>query len=122
MKKETVAILGASDNPDRYAYKALKMLEERGHTPIPVHPTLAKVEKYHCLASLAEITQKVDTLTLYVNPSISSQMIDAITKLKPSRVILNPGTENPILEKALTEHGIAFEHACTLVLLSTGQY
>jgi hypothetical protein len=42
--------------------------------------------------------------------------------LKPKRVIFNPGTENPELELMLKQKGIEAERACTLVLLSLGQY
>ena len=35
---EVVAVLGASNDPTRYAYKAMRMLEDYGHTPVPVHP------------------------------------------------------------------------------------
>ena len=49
-------------------------------------------------------------------------MKDQILKLKPKRVIFNPGTENSSLEKTLTDAGIAIEEACTLVLLRTNQF
>ena len=40
-------------------------------------------------------------------------MIDAIVNLKPDRVIFNPGTENPALQRKLDEAGIDWESACT---------
>lgn len=119
---ENVVILGASDKPERYSYKALKMLDEHGHHVIPVHPKLSKIEKIKCIHSLSEINLKVDTLTMYINPDISNKMENEILALKPHRVIFNPGTENPSLEKKLDEIGVKVERACTLVLLSTGQY
>ncbi|PKN32809.1 MAG: CoA-binding protein, partial [Deltaproteobacteria bacterium HGW-Deltaproteobacteria-20] len=50
------------------------------------------------------------------------QLQDAILALRPGRVILNPGTESAALEQALTEAGIPWAHACTLVMLRTGQF
>ena len=47
---------------------------------------------------------------------------DYIIGLRPQRVIFNPGTENSEFETMLSKNNIAFEEACTLVLLSTGQY
>jgi len=120
--KENVAILGASDNPERFAYKAFKMLSEYGHKPWPVNPTLKKVEAVPAVATLAELSEKIDTLTMYVNPKISAGMKDDIVALKPRRVIFNPGTENPELEAALEKAGIHTVEACTLVLLRTGGY
>lgn len=119
---QNVAILGASNKPDRYAYKAFKMLREYDHKTFLVHPTLVSVEGEPVHARLTEITQKIDTLTMYVGPDISSKIKDDILQLKPRRVIFNPGSENHQLEQELTKAGIAVENACTLVLLRTEQF
>jgi hypothetical protein len=42
--------------------------------------------------------------------------------LKPKRVIFNPGTENPEFASMLREIGVKTEYACTLVMLSVGNY
>lgn len=125
MKSENVVILGASDKPERYSYKAFKLLTQYGHKTILVHPRLQEVEGEACLPDLLSVKAKnvhVDTLTLYVNPEISSNMKDEILQLKPGRVIFNPGTENSELEEALKKANIPYEEACTLVLLKTGQF
>lgn len=119
--KERVAILGASDNPERYSYKAMQMLEENGHEAILVSPRYKEIEGRSVHEDLTML-KGIDTLTLYVNADISNKMKDQILKIKPKRVIFNPGTENPALEKALTDAGIAIEEACTLVLLRTNQF
>ena len=119
--KERVAILGASDNPERYSYKAMQMLVENGHEAILVSPRYKEIEGRSVYEDLT-LLKGIDTLTLYVNADISNKMKDQILKLKPKRVIFNPGTENPALEKALTDAGIAIEEACTLVLLRTNQF
>jgi len=125
MKNETVVILGASNNPERYSYKAFHMLKENGHQTLLVHPKLKEIEGQKCFEDLNQVIHQkieVDTLTLYVNPEISSLMIEQILTLKPKRVIFNPGTENEILKVALKKDNILYEEACTLVLLKTGQF
>lgn len=119
---ERVVIVGASDKPERYAYLALKMLQEHGHEVVPVHPRLKEIEGVPVVPELTAITGTVDTVTLYVGPAISSGLVSALIGLHPRRVILNPGTENPDLEKALVAAGIRVELACTLVMLRTGQF
>ncbi|GAB4024688.1 MAG: CoA-binding protein [Bdellovibrio sp.] len=120
-KKENVAVLGASDNPERYSYKAYHLLEEHGHSVELVSPRYDIIEGKKVHKDLSTL-QNIDTLTMYVNPDISNKMKDQIIKLKPKRVIFNPGTENPELENTLNEMGIEVEEACTLVLLRTNQY
>lgn len=122
---EVVAVLGASSDSTRYAFKAMEMLEEYGHTPVPVHPRETEVrgkKVYPTLGELARSGQKIDTVTVYVNAAISEKYEQDFISLKPKRVIINPGAESPKLEKALKAQGIEVQHACTLVLLRTDQY
>ena len=88
----------------------------------PVHPALSKIEEVAVLPNLQSVNGEVDTLTLYVNPTISEPLADEIIALKPKRVIFNPGTESSHLVEKLEAAGISAEEACTLVLLETGQF
>ena len=117
-----VAILGASQNKERYSYLAFKMLQEYGHVPVPVTPKFAELEGVKTYKLLSEIPEVVDTLTMYVGPDISAKLKNEILKLHPRRVIFNPGSENPELQKSLLQAGIEVEEACTLVLLRTKQF
>jgi predicted CoA-binding protein len=117
-----VAILGASNNPERYAYLAFKLLKEYGHTPFPVTPKFAELDGVKAYPSLRDIPDKVDTLTMYVGSDISTKLSKDILDLRPRRVIFNPGSENPGLQNELSDAGIQVEEACTLVLLRTKQF
>jgi len=117
-----VVVLGASDNPERYAYKAFSRLREKGYDTIPVNPSLGELEGQPVLADLSSVEPGPDTLTVYLSPKRSSPLADKILALRPKRVILNPGAENEELQKALDDADIPWMHACTLVLLSTGRF
>jgi uncharacterized protein len=119
-RSERVVILGASDKPDRYAYRAFAMLRDRGHIPVPVHPSLTTIDGVPVVRDLSSVDGPVDTLTLYVNPNISERLADEILSLRPGRVIFNPGTESPALQAKLAGATIPYEEACTLVMLGTG--
>ena len=121
-ERQTVVVLGASPKPERYSNKAVRMLVEAGHKVIPVHPAINTIAGLQTAKSLEDIKEKVDTLTLYVSPKISTDLAGQILALKPQRVIFNPGTENPDLQKKLQEKQIKTELACSLVLLRTGQF
>jgi uncharacterized protein len=120
--KERVAVLGASENPERYAYKAFRMLKDYGHEPLPVSPKLRELEGVPVVAALGDLSGKVDTVTMYVGAAISSRLEGELLALHPRRVIFNPGSENPALMAALEKAGIHVVEACTLVLLRTNQF
>jgi len=117
-----VAVLGASNKPDRYSHKALVLLREKGHTPFPVHPTLREIEGVTVAASLRDLPGPVDVVTLYLGPAHQANIADQLVASRPKRVIFNPGTENPALAERLQAAGIEALNACTLVLLRTGQF
>jgi predicted CoA-binding protein len=118
----TVAVLGASPNEERYSFKAVRMLKEHHHRPIPVHPAGHTVDGVPGVKSLTDIKESVDTVTCYVNDKISDGEFDRIVGLKPRRVIFNPGAENERLAAKLEAAGIEVVRACTLVMLRTGQF
>ena len=119
MKK--TLIIGASTNPARYAYIAAHRLKGYGHPIVPLGIRQGEVAGEKILTEQVAL-EDVDTVTLYVGHRNQPQYYDYILSLKPKRVIFNPGTENDELEDLLREEGIQPLEACTLVMLSTGQY
>lgn len=114
-------VLGASNNVERYAYKAVKMLLDHKHEVVPVSNKRDEVLGI-AIKGIDTIEEGVDTITMYVGPKNQEFYKDYILNTKPRRVIFNPGTENPEFEDLLESKGIIIDESCTLVLLSTGQY
>lgn len=122
MTKKTV-IIGASPNPARYAFMATRMLNEYKHPAVPLGIKAGAIDGI----PIEDIRKKpaipdVDTVTLYLNPDNQKEWYDYILSLNPKRIIFNPGTENPELEKKASEKGIETTEACTLVLLRSNQF
>lgn len=120
MPKKTL-VLGASENPARYSYLAMKRLSAHQH------PVVALGKRAGVLNGIPIEKEKkdwtgIDTVTLYLNPQNQKQYYDYLMSLKPRRIIFNPGTENEELYALAKKNGIQVQEACTLVLLSTGQY
>jgi uncharacterized protein len=121
-RNERVVVMGASDKPDRYSYKAIALLAREGYEPIPVHPSLKEVQGIPVVGSIDEVEGFVDTVTLYINPRGLEAVADAIVAKKPRRIIANPGAESETMRRKAEAAGIEYLEACTLVLLSTGRF
>ena len=119
MKK--TLILGASTNPERYSNIAAHRLVAHGHSIVNVGLKLGEVAGV-AIELPETVHHDIDTITLYLGAANQIPYYDYILKSKPKRLIFNPGTENSELESLAEEHGIETTEACTLVLLSTGQY
>lgn len=120
--KKTV-VIGATDNPSRYAYLAVNMLQDYGHETVPVGIKKGKVggSEILDLRKMPEVPN-VDTVTLYIGPQNQPEWYEYILSLKPKRIIFNPGTENFELEEKARENNIETLEACTLVMLRSQHY
>lgn len=120
MKNKTL-IIGASVNPERYAYKAAKSLIAHNHEIYMIgnKPSVLFDRK---ITTEQTIYTDVETVTMYVSAKNQTGYYDYIISLHPKRVIFNPGTENLAFAQQLKQEDIFTEEACTLVLLATNAY
>lgn len=114
-------IIGASENPERYAYLAAHRLKAQGHPIVNLGIKEGQVAGEPILAHRPELGE-VHSITLYIRPDLQADWEDYILQAKPKRLIFNPGTENDVLAAIAQQAGIEVLEACTLVLLASGQY
>lgn len=117
-----VAVVGASNKPDRYSYRAVRMLREKGHTPYPVHPSIADIDGVPVWRSLSAVPDPIDTVSIYLSAHNQEAIAEELLNSGARRFIFNPGAENLALEQRLRDRGKIVLEACTLVLLTTGQF
>jgi hypothetical protein len=120
MNKKTI-VIGASAKQDRYSNRTVRLLTKNNHDVIALGFDDAMIDEIPIQINW-ESYDDVDTVTLYLNPQRQKEYYNYILSLHPKRIIFNPGTENPELEKLAIDKNIQPLEACTLVLLSTGQY
>nr|WP_315211498.1 CoA-binding protein [uncultured Flavobacterium sp.] len=121
MKNKKTLVLGATTKPERYAFKAVNMLVDKGHAVIALGQNAGEVAGVK-IQTKAIPLKNIDTVTLYLNPTRQRDYYNYIVEAKPKRVIFNPGTENPEFYQLLKLNDIKVEVACTLVLLATNQF
>ena len=119
-KKKTL-VLGASPNPARYSYLAVQRLRAHQHPVVAIGRRAGRVSDVE-IAKEPLNENDIDTVTLYLNPKNQVEYHDYILKVHAKRIIFNPGTENDELIEKAQANNIKPVIACTLVMLSTGQY
>lgn len=118
---KTTLVLGASTNPARYSYLAIMRLRTHKHPVFAIGKRTGAVNDV-IIETERKNFENIHTVTLYLNPDHQKEYYDYIISLKPQRIIFNPGAENPELASLAAQHTINTMEACTLVMLSTGQY
>lgn len=121
MEKKTTLVIGASENPDRYSNRAIKSLVRHNQTVKAIGLKSGSVDGVEIIKE-HENFEDIDTVTLYLNYKNQKLYEDYILSLNPRRIIFNPGAENEEFASRANDKGIKTMEACTLVMLSTGQY
>ena len=115
-----VLVIGVSENPSRYSNKAIIRLKENNYEVFAFGNRRGKVMGIEISTEFPN--KEVDTLTLYLNSKNQKQYYSNIINLNPKRIIFNPGSENEELTLLAHEKGIEVINACTLVMLSVGDF
>jgi predicted CoA-binding protein len=105
----------------RYSFLAVRRLKSYDHPVVAIGKKPGNIDDTQIITEHLAIDD-VDTITLYLNPTHQKQYYDYILSLRPKRIIFNPGAENADLASLAKQNGIQPLNACTLVMLSTGQY
>lgn len=121
MTNKKTLVLGASSNPSRYSFLAVNNLRNKGHDVVAIGKRLGKVGDVEIVTEEKTI-ENLDTVTLYLNATHQKEYYNYIFSQNPKRIIFNPGAENEELAAMAKNKGVPTMEACTLVLLSTGQY
>lgn len=119
MKKTLV--LGASPNPTRFSYKAVKSLVRHGFEAVPIGNRKGQIMWQDIIIGKPELSD-IHTVTIYLNPENQKEYYDYIIGLAPKRIIFNPGSENQELIQLAMENNIEVSIACTLIMLNTNNY
>lgn len=119
--EKTTLVVGASLKENRYSNKAVQSLRNKSIKTIAFGLREGKIADVDVLTSFP-VQEDVHTVTLYVGAARQPQFYRSIIELMPDRVIFNPGAENTEFASLLKENGIEPVEACTLVMLSIGNY
>ena len=122
MANWNTAVIGVTPNANRYAFKAVTELTSNQYPVTDLGFRNGTVAGNDILLDWPKHIENLKVISMYIGPARQPDFYDYIVNLNPTKVIFNPGTENEELYQLLTKHGIQYEEACTLVLLSTGMY
>jgi predicted CoA-binding protein len=75
---KTIAMVGASDRPDRPSHGVMRFLLDRGYRVIPVNPQLAgqAIFGQPVVATLGEIAEPIDIVDIFRNSAAAGGVID----------------------------------------------
>jgi predicted CoA-binding protein len=94
LAQKRFAVVGATDNPEKYGNQVIKNLKSRGYEVYPVNPRLKEVEGLTCYASLADLPVKPDVVDFVVPPAATEEILKQCKEMGLDRIWLQPGSES----------------------------
>jgi len=110
MAQKKFAIVGITDNTNKYGYKIFKDLISRGYEVYPVNPRLRVIEGIKCYPCLGDIPIKVDVVDFVVPPSVTEVILQDCKRLGLNRIWLQPGSESEAAIAFCDENNLKVVH------------
>ena len=119
---KTTLVLGASQNPERFSYEAIRNLQAHKIPVVAIGRRDADLGNIRIRKGMPDDVTGIHTVTLYMSARFQKDYYNFIFSLNPARIIFNPGTSNPELEAMARSRKIEVVHDCMLVMLSKGRF
>jgi predicted CoA-binding protein len=111
----TIAVIGASTNPEKYGNIAVRAWQETGWTVYPINPNETEIEGLPAYPNIRDVPGEVAVATMYVPPALGARIAEGIIEKGVAQVYLNPGAESPELREKLEAAGIEVIEACSIM-------
>ena len=112
---KSIAIIGASANPEKFGNKAVRAYVQQGWTVYPINPKEPIIEGIPAYKSVREIPAVPDEASIYLAPHLVPAVLQEIASKGIKKAWLNPGTESDNAVERAEELGLETIVACSIV-------
>jgi hypothetical protein len=116
MAQKRFAIVGATNNTEKYGYRIFKNLKSRGYEVYPINPGFKELEGTRCYSSLTDIPVKVDVVDFVVPPGVIEVILKECKRLGLNRIWLQPGSESEAAIAFCRENDLKVVHDICVML------
>ena len=112
---KTVAIIGASNDRNKFGNKAVRAFQQQGYTVYPVNPNEPEVEGLAAFKSIRDVPGRPQMISVYVPPPVLRKLLPDIATKGCDELWLNPGTESDEVLAEAQQLGLNVVQACSIV-------
>lgn len=110
------AVVGASQDPNKYGFKVFKDLLDSGYKVIPINPKGGEILEVKVWQSILDFDGNIDVAVMVVPPSVGIKVLEDIKKKMVSKVWFQPGSESDETLNYCRENGIeCISNACIMI-------
>lgn len=119
---KVVAVIGASNNRQKFGNRAVRAYLRAGYTVVPINPHEREVEGLPAYPSVLDVPGPIDMASFYVPPALGETVIEDVARKQIPEVWLNPGAESDQLVARARSLSIKPIVACSIVALGENPY
>ncbi len=112
---KTIAIIGASNNRQKFGNKAVRAYKDENWKVFPVNKKEQEIEGLPVYKSISGIGEPIDRVSIYLPPEIGIRVLDEVEAVQPGEVLFNPGTESEEIRTRAGELKLQFREVCSIV-------
>jgi predicted CoA-binding protein len=112
-------VVGASSRRHKYGNKVLRCYRQNGRRAIPVNPREAQIEGAACVASVLDLPDDVQSISVITPPAVTERVVEQAIAKGIANVWMQPGAESEAAVAACRQAGINViaDGSCVLVVL-----
>jgi uncharacterized protein len=115
-KDYTYAVVGASNNPEKYGFKIVQNLKSKNFSVIPINPKGEKILGFSVFPKISDVPQKIDVVIFVVPFSLTEKILLKVKKLGIDKVWMQPGAQSRKAIQYCLDNNIKCIHdACVMI-------
>ena len=115
MNRQTIAIIGASNDRSKFGNKAVRAFLQQGYEVFPVNPKEETIEGLRAFKSIADVPVRPQRISVYLPPPVVLNVLPEIASKGCDELWLNPGTESDEVIAKAERFGLNVVQACSIV-------
>ncbi len=115
MNRQTIAIIGASNDRAKFGNKAVRAFLQQGYEVFPVNPRETTIEGLRAFKSIADVPVRPHKISVYLPPPVLLKVLPAIAAKGCDELWLNPGTESEEVLAEAEQLKLNVIQACSIV-------
>jgi predicted CoA-binding protein len=119
LRADAFGVAGASRNPDKYGNKVLRCYQQNQRTVVPVNPGEKEIEGLSCVATVNDLPDTVNSLSVITPPPVTEQIIKQAIARGIRNIWIQPGAESAQAVARCEAAGVNViaDGSCLLVVL-----
>lgn len=105
-ESKTIAVVGASNNPERHSYEVAQYLQRQGFKIIPVNPALTEMLGEKAYPDVLSIPGPVDVVDVFRRPEAVPEVVEQAIAKGAKVVWMQPGAENMAAAERVVDAGL----------------